>query len=198
MSMPLPDRHWTVDDLALLPDDGSRYEIVDGELLVTPAPSWRHQRIVRALFKRLLAYLEQHPIGEVLPSPADVVFAPDFSVQPDLFVVPPVGERQRPPETFAEAGRLLLAVEVLSLGTMRTDRYRKRPRYQQERVEEIWIVDGDAQVVERWRPDDSMPDVLRQELSWHPDPAHPPLAIDLAAVFREAGEGRAAPPQEGE
>jgi Uma2 family endonuclease len=70
---------------------------------------------------------------------------------------------------------------------MRTDRYRKRPRYQQERVPEIWIVDGDARLVERWRPDDTVPEVLREELIWHPDAAHPPLVIDLVAVFREAG-----------
>ena len=189
MSMPLSDRHWTVDDLATLPDDGNRYEIIDGELLVTPAPSWRHQRIVRALFKRLLAYLEQHPIGEVLTSPADVAFARDFSVQPDLFVVPLDRERHRPPETFAEAGRLLLAVEVMSPGSMRTDRYRKRPRYQKERVEEIWIVDGEARLVERWPPDDTVPEVLREELGWHPDPTHQPLVVDLVAVFREADGG---------
>ena len=187
MAMPSAAKHWTVDDLAALPDDGNRYEIIDGELLVTPAPSWRHQRIVRALFKHLLAYLEQHPVGEVLASPADVAFARDFSVQPDLFVVPLDRERQRPPESLAEAGRLLLAVEVLSRGSMRTDRYRKRPRYQQERVPEIWIVDGDARLVERWRPDDTVPEVLREELIWHPDAAHPPLVIDLVAVFREAG-----------
>ena len=189
MSMPLSDRHWTVDDLATLPDDGNRYEIVDGELLVTPAPSWRHQRIVRALFKRLLAYLEQHTIGEVLTSPADVAFARDFSVQPDLFVVPRHRERQRPPETFAEAGRLLLAVEVLSPGSMRTDRYRKRPRYQEERVEEIWIVDGDSRLVERWQPGDQLPEVLEQEMTWQPDPAYPPLVIDLPALFLEAEDG---------
>ncbi len=51
---------------------------------------------------------------------------------------------------------------------------------------ESYIVDGDARVVERWRPGDEMPEVLEAELRWQPDPAHPALAIDLPAVFREA------------
>jgi hypothetical protein len=50
-------------------------------------------------------------------------------------------------------------------------------------------VDGDARLVERWRPDDTAPEVLREELLWHPDPAHPPLVIDLVAVFRESDAG---------
>ena len=186
MSMPLPDRHWTVDDLATLPDDGNRYEILDGELLVTPAPSWRHHRIIGLLYSLILDYLRAHSVGDVVLAPADVVFAPDTSVLPDLFVAPLVEGRK--PRSSKEAGRLLLAVEVLSPGTMRHDRYRKRPRYQEEQVAECWIVDGAARVVERWRPLDELPEVLKETLSWQPDPAHPPLMIDLPAVFREAGE----------
>ena len=184
MSMPSSARRWTVDDLAALPDDGGRHEIIDGELLVTPAPSFRHQRIVGALYWRFVAYLAEHPLADVLFAPADVPFSRDTSVQPDLFVVPLV--RGRKPESWSHAGRLLLAVEVLSPGSMRTDRYRKRPRYQREQVPESWIVDGDARIVERWRPADDLPDVERDELRWQLDPVVPPLVIDLVAVFGEA------------
>ena len=186
VAMPSAAKHWTVDDLAALPDDGNRYEIIDGELLVTPAPAWRHQRIIGLLYALILDYLRAHPVGDVVLAPADVVFAPDTSVQPDLFVVPLVEGRK--PRSSKEAGRLLLAVEVLSPGTMRHDRYRKRPRYQEEQVAECWIVDGDARVVERWRPGDELPEVLQETLSWQPDPAHLPLTIDLPATFSEAGE----------
>jgi Uma2 family endonuclease len=182
--MPSSAHRWTVDDLDSLPDDGSRYEIIDGELVVTPAPSWRHQRMVGALYRRIAAYLADHRVADVLMAPADVPFSRDTSVQPDLFVVPLIGERK--PASWSEAGRLLLAVEVLSPGSMRTDRYRKRPRYQREQVVECWIVDGDARLVERWRPGDDLPDIEREELLWQPDSSTPALAIDLAAVFGEA------------
>jgi Uma2 family endonuclease len=185
--MPLADHHWTVDDLATLPDDGNRYEILDGRLLVTPAPAWRHQLIVGAVYRRIAAYLEEHPFAVVIVAPADVPFSRDTSFQPDLFVVPLVDGRT--PAAFGDVRRLLLAVEVLSPGTMRTDRYEKRPRFQKEQVPETWIVDGDARAVERWRPDDQMPEVLQAELTWQPDPEHPPLVIDLPAVFREVAVG---------
>ena len=184
MSMPSSARRWTVDDLAALPDDGSRHEIIDGELVVTPAPSFRHQRIVGGLYRRIAAYLADHPFADVLLAPADVPFSHDTSLQPDLFVVPLVGGRK--PRSWSDAGRLLLAVEVLSPSSMRTDRYRKRPRYQREQVPECWIVDGDARVVERWRPDDDLPEIEREEVRWQPDSSFPPLVIDLVAVFRDA------------
>ncbi|HUF28584.1 MAG TPA: Uma2 family endonuclease [Gemmatimonadaceae bacterium] len=149
VAMPSAAKRWTVDDLASLPDDGNRYEIIDGELLVTPAPSWRHQRIVGALYRRIAAYLEEHHFGDILMAPADVVFARDTVVEPDLLVVPLVDGRK--PKAWSDVGRLLLAVEALSPSSMRQDRYKKRPRYQKEQVPECWIVDGDARIVERWK-----------------------------------------------
>src|SRR4051794_10340535 len=112
MAMPELKRRWTVAERDRLADDGNRYEVVDGELLVTPAPAWRHQDAVTGLLGPLRAYLKRQKVGRVLPAPADVVFGPERGVQPDLFVVPLVGGR--PPRHFDEVRRLLLAVEILS------------------------------------------------------------------------------------
>src|SRR5438105_800872 len=110
MHMPTLKRRWTVEDLEDLPEDGNRYEVIDGELFVTPAPSLTHQRALAHLFRIVAAYLDREPYGEVLFAPADVSFSRTRSVQPDLFVTPLVDGRR--PRTFDDVGRLLLAVEI--------------------------------------------------------------------------------------
>jgi Uma2 family endonuclease len=104
-------------------------------------------------------------------------------VEPDLFVVPLVNGRS--PRDWQEAGRLLLAVEVISPGTARVDRVIKRQLYQQERVPEYWIVDVASRLIERWTPDDARPEILAERLAWQPDPARAPLEVDLQAFFLE-------------
>ena len=184
MSMPHPVGEWTAAMLAGLPDDGRRYEIVDGELLVTPAPSWAHQRAVRQLFMRLHSYLDQHGIGEAIMAPADVELDFRTVVEPDLFVVPSLPGVK--PGSYAEAERLLLAVEVLSPSTARADRQIKRRRYQDTGVAEYWIVDLDARLIERWRPDDERPAIISETLEWAPVPTLSPISIDLPRLFAEA------------
>lgn len=174
---------WTVEMVRGLPDDGNRHEVVDGELFVTPAPTWEHQAASRKLFLRLHGYLAPRAIGEAILAPAEVEFANDRMVEPDLFVVPRIGDRA--PRNWEEAGRLLLAVEVLSPSTARADRQVKRRLYQRQRVPEYWIVDVDARLIERWRPDDERPEILTGCLAWQPDLTHPPLEIDLGAYFAE-------------
>lgn len=184
MVMPAASTDWTAERVRALPNDGNRYEVIDGELHVTPAPSWEHQRAVLALAYRIRSCLVDHPIAGLYIGPADVEFGVDRMVEPDLFVVPLVDGRQ--PRTWGEAGRLLLAVEILSPSTARADRLAKRLLYQRERVSEYWIVDVDARLIERWRPDDVRPEIIVGELAWQPDPAAPALAIDLDSYFKEA------------
>jgi Uma2 family endonuclease len=187
MGMATASKHWTIDMVRALPDDRNRYEIIDGELFVTPAPSWTHQGAVLELAVRLKSYLEAHGLGKTVIAPADVEIAADTMVEPDLFVIPRVAGRL--PRSWAEAGRLLLVVEVLSPTTARVDRVRKRALYARVGVPEYWIVDVDARVVERWRPGDERPEILSERLEWQPDPEHPGLTIDLAGYFAEvAGE----------
>jgi Uma2 family endonuclease len=188
MGMPHSATGWTAATVRVLPDDGNRYEVVDGELLVTPAPVRRHQRMVGQLFRLLADYVEREGLGEALCSPADIAAGERTLVQPDLFVVPLTAGR--PADDWVELGELLLAVEVLSPSTARADRHLKRRLYQREGVPECWIVDLDARLVERWCPDDERAELLADELLWQPDAAVPPLRIDLPLLFgRIHGEG---------
>ena len=180
-----PDhRHWTAADLREIPDDRNRYEIIDGELFVTPSPSWGHQDLSACLFLAIRPYLEAHRLGKVIFAPADVALADDTVVEPDLFVVPLV-EGQKP-QSWEEVGQLLLVIEILSPSTARVDRTVKRRRYQREGVPEYWIIDGDARVIERWRPEDERPEIISEQLEWRPEPSIPSLVIDLPTLFAGA------------
>jgi Uma2 family endonuclease len=190
MAMPAPPplapdtsrRDWTVEELALIPDDGNRYEIVDGELLVTPAPSWTHQGAVGDLFELLQPYSRVLGLLCVF-APADVPLSRTTVVEPDLFVVPLRHDGSRPRE-FSEARHLELAVEVLSPSTARADRHVKRAAYLKHGVPDYWIVDTANRFVERWRPGDDAPEVLVDTFPWQPVTDVPPLVIDLPAYFR--------------
>ncbi|HYC31365.1 MAG TPA: Uma2 family endonuclease, partial [Gemmatimonadales bacterium] len=141
MSDLLSPVYWTADMARRLPEDGNRYEVVYGELLVTPAPRLWHQQLVGRLQLALGKYLERYPAHVVLASPADISWGPDVLLQPDLFVVPV--EEARTLE-WSGIRRLLLVVEVLSPSNPSHDRFTKRRRYQEARVPHYWIVDGDA------------------------------------------------------
>jgi len=179
--MPQVKHRWTVAERDELPDDGRRYEVIDGELFVTPAPAWRHQAAVSVLHTILAGYLQRQPIGIVLPAPADVVFADDRGVQPDLFVVPRVDGRR--PEHFDDVKRLLLAVEILSPSTARADRVAKRRLYREQQVPEYWIVDLDARTFERTTPADERPEILVEQVEWKPEGASESLTIEIPAYF---------------
>lgn len=184
MAMPAPRTDWTLEEVHALPDDGYRYELLDGELLVSPSPSFAHQRVLAALYDLIRAYVKELPGYEVMFAPAAVTFSARRELQPDLLVLPLVDGRKV--EKFTDVGRLLLAVEVLSPSTARNDRYKKRAAYQQEGVPEYWIVDPAARLVERWRPSDTEPDVLLTTLDWQPVPGRLSLVLNLVGLFRDA------------
>jgi Uma2 family endonuclease len=184
MAMATEARRWTVEMLRQLPDDGNRHEIIDGELLVSAAPSWDHGAVVADLHLLIGPYVLQHHIGYTRIAPQEVELGDATLVEPDLFVVPLVNGRR--PRTWEETRTLLLAVEVLSPSSAHWDRVVKRALYQSQGVAEYWIVDIDARVVERWRPGESRPEILTDRLEWQPDPARPPLVIDLEGFFASA------------
>ena len=177
---------WTVEEMWRLPETGERYEVIDGVLYVTPSPRYIHQDAVAALHRHLHDYLVANRAGWARHAPADVVFGPNDGVQPDLFVSSLVDGRR--PADWREITRLLLAVEVLSPSTASRDRNVKRRLYQQH-ADEYWIVDLDARLIERWRPEDTRPEILDATLTWAPTGADASLTLDLEAFFREVLEG---------
>lgn len=166
-----------------LPDDGRRYEVLDGELYVTPTPSPPHQRVMGNLLSAIHTYLEEHGIGDALFSPSDIEFSPQRMLQPDVFAYPLVARRR--PRSWREILPLLLAIEVSAPATAYVDRQIKRRIYQSERVPEYWIVDLNARIVERWRPADDRPEVITDVLEWQPRSDVPPLRLSLEDVFEE-------------
>ena len=174
---------WTVSDLANMPDDGQRYEVIDGELYVTPSPALPHQDAIGALHLLLAPYVKEHAIGHLVMAPADVTFSPHRGVQPDLFVASLVNGRR--PRKLTDIRQLLLAVEVLSPSTARADRVKKRAMYRDEGVNEYWVVDLDARAFERSTPGDPSVHTFTDSLRWHPPGAPVPLVIDVASYFAD-------------
>jgi Uma2 family endonuclease len=184
--MPQATNDWTAERVLALPDDGDRYEVVDGELLVSPSPELYHQDAVLALAVSLRSYAQSTGVGHVSISPADIELDEKTLVQPDVFVWErPVGRR---PGRWKEIRTILLAVEVLSPSTARVDRQVKRQRYQRHGIPEYWIVDLDSRLFERWRPGDERPEILNDAIEWVPDTAKPSLTIDIQGFFSEVFE----------
>lgn len=192
MGMPAEKtRRWTAREVRDLIDAAPfatpRYELVDGELLVTPGPAMPHQIAVRLLLVALSTYLEREPVGEPLSSPSDVELEPEDIRQPDVYVVS-VNERRRVRREGMPVQQLLLAIEVLSPSSGRYDRVKKRHGYQRH-VPEYWIIDIDSRLIERWRPGDERPEILSQTIRWQPSGATSALELELLPFFaRIVGE----------
>ena len=188
MAMPALDRHrWTASEVRQLIADNPlytpRYELVDGELLVTPSPSYPHQRTVAALYRALYAYLQLERIDEVFFSPSDVELEPEFVTQPDLYVLSRLESKRILNEGFP-VRKLVLAIEVVSPSSGRHDRVRKRPKYQQH-SQEYWIVDPDARLFERWRAGDERPEISVDQFMWQPREGAPTFRLDVEQFFAE-------------
>jgi Uma2 family endonuclease len=174
--------YWTAEMVRQLPDDGNRYEVVHGELLVTPAPRLNHQLLATRASVALGNYLAEEPVGIVLASPADISWGRrDVLVQPDVFVIPPNEARTG---DWTRLRSLLLVIEVLSPSTARADRFTKRRRYQEAGVPLYWIVDAEEQRVEVWTPGADLPTIETERLTWRPVGAGQAFALDLADLFR--------------
>jgi Uma2 family endonuclease len=143
------DTRLTYDDLCLLPDDGKRREIIEGDLFVTPSPQTPHQRAVMRLSVRLWQFVNSYKLGEVFGAPFDVVFSEYDVVEPDLLYI-----------SNARAGVLTnqnvqgapdLVVEVVSENTARVDRSIKLKLYGKFGVQEYWIIDPEGLSAEIYR-----------------------------------------------
>ena len=184
MAMPAQKTQWTADMVRALPEDGRRYEVLDGELFVSPLPRADHQSVVLRLAVLLDAYVRAHKLGWVFTSPADVEFSSGRYVQPDVFVVLDTGQGR--PREWKDARPLGLVAEVRAESTARADRLEKRIIYQKERIPDYWIVDPDARLVECWTSDDERPVIVERTLTWQPLRDVPPLELDLTEFFASA------------
>jgi len=180
MGMVAPTYH-TADMVRAFPSDGNRYEVVHGELLVTPSPRPLHQVVLQRLQLALGTYLEREPVGQLLTSPADISWGPDILVQPDLFVVDLAEARTL---DWGRMRTLRLAVEILSPSSARADRFTKRRLYQEQGVPAYWVVDADAEVIEVWTPGVAFPAAERETVRWQPAGARAAFGLALATLFR--------------
>jgi Uma2 family endonuclease len=140
------NRRWTFDELAAeLPESNLPTELWDGELSMSPAPSFFHQKIVARLYKALDAWVEQHRLGETALAPIDMVLTTRRATQPDVVFI--ANEHL---DIIKERimGAADLVAEVLSPGSRRRDRIDKRDLYEQHGVREYWLIDPEAKTVE--------------------------------------------------
>jgi len=176
---------WTADDLDWITDDESRYEVVDGELFVTPSPSRAHQSVAGQLYVRLFEFVRSHRIGSVFFAPGDVHIDGTNRVQPDIFVEPP--SPGAPAEGWRDAPTPMLVVEILSGTTAERDLGAKRELYLRAGIAEYWIVDH-ANMNVRVVRNGARDVVAHDQLEWRPAGMAKALVIDLPALFREALE----------
>jgi len=165
VGMPAQQEITTIEALLALPDDGMRHELLDGEHVVTPAPRFVHQLVLGEVWEYLRNAVGDRDEIDVLSSPADIHLGPRTLVQPDLFIVSVAPER-RANIAWRDVPTPLLAVEFLSPSTASRDRGKKRRIYLDAGIEEYWIVDIDARLIERWRVGDDRPEIVEDVLHW--------------------------------
>ena len=146
-------QYWTVDDVERLPDDeGSRYEIIDGELYVSTQPDWQHQFVSGQLFAALQMWSNQTQVGMANLAPG-VIYSKDTAVAPDVVWI----SRERLRTALQPNGKLNaspeLMIEILSPGSENTSRDRKKKLdlYSRHNVEEYWIVNWRGRTIDTYR-----------------------------------------------
>ena len=177
MGMAVSIPFYTVDDLANFPDDGNRYELLDGVLLVTPSPNQEHQVIAARLIHLLLGMLVGSDVRVV--GPGVVPREPKTQLEPDVLVYPsrfPVNTR------WSEITEHWLAVAIFSPGSRIYDREFKRDAYLRLGVREVWLVDADNRSVEICRAP-GVSEHVSDTITWRPDSVGVEVHIDLADIF---------------
>jgi Uma2 family endonuclease len=137
---------WTYSHYAALPDDGNRYEILDGVLYMAPSPFGPHQRIAVRLAYYFFLHIEEKGLGIIYPAPFDVILEPNVVVQPDMTVLMHSNIHVSVPSHMKGAPDLV--VEILSPSTTRIDRQQKYQTYARTGVKEYWIIDPNAHTIE--------------------------------------------------
>jgi Uma2 family endonuclease len=181
MAMPIPLPTYTVDMVRAFPDDGQRYELVEGMLLVTPAPAPDHQIVIARLLTALNNYLGAQGPAYVV-SPGEIEIAPKLHLEPDVLVFP---STFRPATKWTEINGWWLAVEVLSPSSRHYDRDYKLEAYLRLGVSEVWIVDLDRRCCEVSAVDGRRANPEYWRVVWHPTGMAQPLELDLDGILRD-------------
>jgi Uma2 family endonuclease len=177
MVMPLPVPRLTIDMLDDFPDDGTRYELLEGLLLVTPAPSYAHQIVAT----RLATMLTNALAGDArVVAVGAIQRGKDTQLQPDVLVCPP---EFHPSRNWRDIRGWWLAVEVLSPSSRLYDRDVKRGAYLALGVQEYWIVDPGDCSVERWMSNRVGNLRATDQIRWQPAALGREVVIDLGALF---------------
>ena len=177
---PIPERTmWTVADVEALPDDGNRYEILHGELLMTSMPSSGHQRIAMRLSVLLVQWCRAHTGWAVL-APGGMFVSETNWFEPDLGVYP---EPESSDLDWREMPAPILVIEILSRSTTKRDRHRKRPAYLANGVAEVWLIDRHTRTIERWTSASEFPEIHHGSISWSPDANLPSLLVPELELF---------------
>lgn len=177
-------RGWTYEEFARLPDDGNRYEVIAGDLYVTPAPGTPHQIVSARFFMKLRGFAtDQHGLGEVLSAPLDVLFAEGDYLEPDLLFIRK--ENRHYQTRRGIEGPPDLVVEVLSPTTSQRDCGIKRERYALYGVPEYWVIDADRRRVEVYRlqEDAYSLTLVADRLRWQPVEGGPVLELNVAELL---------------
>jgi Uma2 family endonuclease len=135
----------TVENYKLLPETGPRYQLIQGDLYMAPAPNRFHQEISRNLQFELHSYLKRHPIGKLFNAPFDVYLDEVNVFQPDIIIV--LNERLGILTEEGAEGAPDLVVEILSPKTRRLDLMNKKQEYARAGVKELWIIDPESRAI---------------------------------------------------
>lgn len=181
MHMASKVKRWTLEELHSLPDDGNRYELIAGDLFVTPPPSVGHEDVLVALTRILTPYVERWGLGRIY-TPRAVIRARGSEVEPDRMVRP---TGARPASEWSDLPLPILVIEVVSGATRRRDHLQKRELYLDLGIPEYWIVDRRERTIRVVRPGQA-DTICVDALTWHPTGAAEPLVVDVQGVFREA------------
>src|SRR3954447_17501838 len=174
----------TYEDLLLLPEDGLRHEIIDGEHYVNASPVTKHQRVSIRLIVEISFYLREHPLGELFHAPLDIVFSRYDVVEPDLLYIS--NEHREIITAKNIQGSPDLLVEILSGSSRKYDEVTKRALYERTGVGEYWIVDPDHDTVRVFRRNAAGRYEIAANLSRNDtltSPLFPTLEIALDEIF---------------
>lgn len=179
MAMPLTVPTYTTDDLREFPPDGQRYELVEGTLLVTPAPTTLHQVLLARLMERLRHYLPEGGPAWVV-SPGEIEIRPQTLMDPDILVYP---SAYHPGTPWTEITGWWLAIEVYNPSSRVYDHDFKGPTYLALGVRETWMIDPREETIAVAHRG-ARENTVRERLHWRPPECAEPFELELAWLFR--------------